>query len=134
MFSMSQAILMTGGMAALGNRFEEERLGRKGKNLMKTELNRSEQTPHESAVSEATQYIAEINQTKSEQQNRMWSTMKWFDGVEKTEQAFHSRFKNLPDEDVTFLKSFYNIGDDRELFRMICKFWDIRLSSRTHSA
>lgn len=101
---------------------------------MKTKLNRSQQTPHEATVSEATQYTAEINQSKSEQQSRMWSTMRWFDGTDKTEEVFHSRFKNLPDEDVAFLKSFYNIGDDRELFRMICKFWDVRVSNRTHSA
>ena len=100
---------------------------------MKTELNRSEHTPHEPAASEAAQYTAEISQTKSKQQSRMWNTMKWFDGTEKTEAAFYIRFQNLPDEDVTFLKSFYSIGDDRELFSMICKFWDIRLSSRTRN-
>jgi hypothetical protein len=131
---MSQAIVVTGKMAALGNRLQEEYLGRKGKSRMKTELNRSEQTPHEPTVSEATQYNAEINQSKSEQQSRMWSTMRWFDGTDKTEEAFHCRFKNLPDEDIAFLKSFYNIGDDRELFHMICKFWDISVSNRTHNA
>ncbi|MHC4570158.1 MAG: hypothetical protein ACYTE3_30935 [Planctomycetota bacterium] len=97
---------------------------------MRTGTDRSEQTPHEPAVSETTEYIAEINQTKSEQQSRMWSTMKWFDGTEKTEAAFYIRFQDLPDEDVTFLKSFYNIGDERELFGMICKFWDIRMSNK----
>ncbi|MHC4121056.1 MAG: hypothetical protein ACYSWO_26510 [Planctomycetota bacterium] len=101
---------------------------------MKTELNRSGPIPHESPLSETTQYAAEINQFKSEQQERMWNTMRWFDGTDKTEAAFYTRFRNLPDEDITFLKSFYNLGDDRELFRMICKFWDIRISSRTHSA
>ena len=60
--------------------------------------------------------------------------MRWFDGTDKTEEAFGSRFKNLPDEDVSFLKSFYNIGDDRELFRMVCKFWNIRVPGRAHSA
>ncbi len=91
-------------------------------------MGRSEQTPHESAVSETTEYIAEVNQTKSEQQSRMWNTMRWFDGTEKTEAAFYVRFQGLPDEDVTFLKSFYNIGDERELFSMICKFWDISVA------
>ena len=99
---------------------------------MKTELNRPEQTPHEPTVSEAPQYTAEVNPSKSEQQSRMWNTMRWFDGTDKTEEAFHRRFKNLPDEDVAFLKSFYNIGDDRELLSMICKFWDVSNSNRTH--
>ena len=101
---------------------------------MKTELNRSEQTPHEPTVSETERPAAEINQYKSEQQSRMWNTMRWFDGVDKTEAAFYTHFKNLPDDDVTFLKSFYSIGDDRELFSMICKFWDIRISSKAHNA
>lgn len=101
---------------------------------MRTEMGRSEQTPHQPAVAEETEYAAEINQSKAEQQSRMWSTMRWFDGTEKTGAAFYVRFKDLPDEDVAFLKSFYNIGDDRELFRMICKFWDIRSSNGTHSA
>ena len=120
-------------MAALSNRLQEEYLGRKGKTRMKTELNRSEQTPDESTVSEAPQYAAEVNPSKSEQQSRMWNTMRWFDGTDKTEEAFHGRFKNLPDEDVSFLKSFYNIGDDRELLSMICKFWDVSNANRTHS-
>lgn len=98
---------------------------------MNTELNRSEQTPNESTVPEAPQYVAEVNPSKSEQQNRMWNTMRWFDGADKTEEAFDSRFKSLPDKDVSFLKSFYNIGDDRELLRMICKFWDVGNSAST---
>ncbi len=101
---------------------------------MKTKLSRSQQTLHEPTLSEATQYSAEINQSKSEQQSRMWITMRWFDGTDKTQEAFGNRFKNLPDEDVAFLKSFYNIGDDRELFSMVCKFWGVRVSNRTHSA
>jgi len=107
---------------------------RKGESRMKTKLSRSQQTLHEPTLSEATQYSAEINQSKSEQQSRMWITMRWFDGTDKTQEAFGNRFKNLPDEDVAFLKSFYNIGDDRELFSMVCKFWGVRVSNRTHSA
>jgi len=101
---------------------------------MRTGTDRSEQTPHEPAVSETTEYTAEVSQSKAEQQSRMWSTMKWFDGTEKTEASFYIRFQDLPDEDVTFLKSFYNIGDERELFRMICKFWDIRTSNKVPTA
>jgi hypothetical protein len=71
---------------------------------------------------------AESNEPKFQQQNRAWSTLKWFDGTAKTEAAFYIRFETLPDEDVTFLKSFYNISEDRELFRMICKFWDVRIA------
>jgi hypothetical protein len=92
-------------------------------------MSRSQQTPLEPAISESEQYTPEVSKSKSEQQSRMWNTMKWFDGTAKTEAAFYVRFKELPDDDVTFLKSFYHIGDDRELFGMICKFWDIRISN-----
>ncbi|TKJ39413.1 MAG: hypothetical protein CEE38_01345 [Planctomycetes bacterium B3_Pla] len=92
------------------------------------ETGKPEQTPHEPVISETTQYAAEINDPKFEQQNRMWTTMRWFDGIEKTEAAFYTRFQDLPDEDAAFLMSFYNIAEDRELFRMICKFWDVSIS------
>lgn len=97
---------------------------------MRAGTDRLKQTPHESTVSETTPHTPEISQSNSEQQSRMWNTMRWFDGTERTEAAFHVRFKDLPDEDVTFLKSFYGIGDERELFRMICKFWDVRISHK----
>lgn len=96
---------------------------------MKTGMSRSEQTHLESAISEPKKFIPEINESKAEQQSRMWSAMKWFDGTAKTEAEFYHRFKDLSEDDVTFLKSFYHIGDDRELFNMICKFWDIRIAN-----
>ncbi|UCF14086.1 MAG: hypothetical protein JSW59_11795 [Phycisphaerales bacterium] len=99
---------------------------------MKTGIGRSRQIRHATAVSESEQYTPEVSKSKSEQQSRMWNTMRWFDGTEKTEAAFCARFRDLPDEDVTFLKSFYHIGDDRELFSIVCRFWDIRISDRTH--
>ncbi len=97
------------------------------------ETSKPEQTPHEPVISEKTKYTAEINHPKLEQQNRMWATMRWFDGIEKTEAAFHIRFQDLPDEDAAFLMSFYNIAEDRELFRMICKFWDVSISGGMQS-
>jgi hypothetical protein len=97
---------------------------------MRTETNKSKQTPHETTESEKMQHTAEINPAKSEQQNRAWSTMKWFAGVAKSEAEFYARFQELPDEDATFLKSFYNITEDWDLFRMICKFWNVRISHR----
>jgi len=133
MISMSQVVTATGKSFIVEKQASRGKPWKERESCMRTEMGRSEQTPHESAVSETKEYTAEINQSKAEQQSRMWNTMKWFGGTEKTEAAFYIRFKDLPDEDVDFLKSFYNIGDDRELFRMICKFWDIRSSTGTYS-
>lgn len=94
-------------------------------------------TPHptghlrdEPDKSEAIQSETRIHQPRSEQQNRAWNTMRWFDGTTKTPGDFYTRFQQLPDEDATFLKCFYDIADDWDLFKMICKFWNVPLVSR----
>lgn len=69
----------------------------------------------------------------SELQSRAWNTMRWFDGTPKTQTDFHIRFQELADEDVTFLKCFYDITEDGDLFKMICKFWNVPLISRRPS-
>jgi len=77
---------------------------------------------------EDTGSLAPLDVVKSERQNRAWNTMKWFKGIPANETEFYTRFETMPLEDSTFLKSFYNISDDWDLFRMICKFWNIRIS------
>ena len=72
-------------------------------------------------------------QPRSELQSRAWTTMKWFDGTAKNESAFYRRFQELQDEDATFLKCFYDITDDWDLFKMICKFWNVPVVSRRSS-
>lgn len=86
-------------------------------------------THHKTEASDKLKFENQIEQPQFERHRRLWATLKWFDGTTKTEEEFHLRYKELPDEDVTFLKSFYNVTDDWDLFRMICKFWDIRVSS-----
>lgn len=131
MIPSSQAVVATGKSFMVGQHASAGQPRKERENRMKTGMGRSEQTPHETAISESERCTPEINQSKAERQSRMWSTMRWFDGTAKTEAAFYVRFKDLPDDDVTFLKSFYHIGDDRDLFNMICKFWDIGISSGT---
>lgn len=77
---------------------------------------------------EDTGSLAPLDAVKAERQNRAWNTMKWFKGIPSNETEFYARFETMPLEDTTFLKSFYNISDDWDLFRMICKFWNIRVS------
>jgi len=76
----------------------------------------------------------QIEQPQFERHRRSWATLKWFDNTPKTEEAFYLRFRELPDEDVIFLKSFYHIIEDRDLFEMICRFWNVRLISATQDA
>jgi len=92
-------------------------------------MSQSQQASLTPVIPESETNTPEVSKSKAEQQNRMWNTMRWFDGTAKTEADFYVRFQDLPEDDVTFLKSFYHIADDRELFKMICKFWDIRISS-----
>ena len=91
---------------------------------------KSFRTPHKSKTVKSE---TRIPQPRSELQSRAWTTMKWFDGTAKNESAFYHRFQELPDEDATFLKCFYDITDDWDLFKMICKFWNVPLVSRRSS-
>ena len=75
----------------------------------------------------------QVLQPRSEQQSRAWNTMRWFDGTPKTQADFYSRFQELADEDATFLKCFYNITEDWDLLKIICKFWNVPLVSRRSS-
>jgi hypothetical protein len=90
-------------------------------------------TPHQTHKSKNIKSQAPIQQPRSEQQNRAWGTLKWFEGTAKTEAAFYSRLQELPDEDAMFLKCFYDITDDWDLFKMICKFWNVPIVSRRSS-
>jgi hypothetical protein len=72
----------------------------------------------------------QVYQPRAEQQDRAWNTMRWFDGTPKTQAGFYARFQEMADEDTMFLKCFYDITDDWDLFKMICKFWNVPLTSR----
>jgi hypothetical protein len=87
-------------------------------------------TPHKSKTVKSE---TKVLQPRSELQSRAWTTMKWFDGIAKDESAFYQRFQELPDEDAMFLKCFYDITEDWDLFKMICKFWNVPVISR-HSS
>ena len=96
---------------------------------MGMEDDKSMKTHHETDKPDKMRFEAQIEQPQFERHRRSWATLKWFEGTPKTEEEFYLRFQDLPDEDVTFLKSFYNISEDWDLFKMICKFWNIRISS-----
>lgn len=96
---------------------------------MGTEAYKPMKTHHETEKSDKMRFEAQIEQPQYERHRRSWATLKWFENTPKTEEGFYLRFQELPDEDVTFLKSFYNITEDRDLFEMICRFWSVPLIS-----
>jgi len=101
---------------------------------MGTQSDKSMKTHHETDKSDKMRFEAQIEQPQFERHRRSWATLKWFENTPKSEEAFHLRLQELPDEDVTFLKSFYNVSEDRDLFKLICKFWNIGVSSGMQSA
>ena len=101
---------------------------------MGTEADKSMKTTHKTNISDKMKFEVQIEQPQYERHRRSWATLKWFENTPKTVEGFYLRFQELPDEDVTFLKSFYNITGDWDLFEMICKFWNIRISSEMKNA
>ena len=101
---------------------------------MRTEAGKPMKAHHKTDTSDEMKFETQIEQPQFERHRRSWATLKWFEGTPKTEEEFYLRFQDLPDEDATFLKSFYNVSDDWDLFRMICKFWDIRVSGEMKKA
>jgi len=90
-------------------------------------MNIAMKTTHETNISDKTKFEEQIEKPQYERHRRSWTTLKWFENTPKTEEGFYLRFQELSDEDLTFLKSFYNITEDWELFEMICKFWNIKV-------
>ena len=101
---------------------------------MGTEANKSMKTHQETDQPDKMRFEAQIEQPQFERHRRSWATLKWFENTPKTEEAFCLRFQELPDEDVTFLKSFYNVSEDWDLFKLICKFWNIGISGGMKNA
>lgn len=95
---------------------------------MRTEAHKSAKTPPDTGISEKMRFETQIEQPQYERHRRSWATLKWFEETPKTEDAFYLRFQDLPDEDAVFLKSFYNLNDDWELFKKICSFWSVKIS------
>ena len=101
---------------------------------MGMEADKSMKTHHETDQQDKMRFEAQIEQPQFERHRRSWATLKWFEDTPKIEEAFYLRFQELPDEDATFLKSFYNVSEDRDLFKMICKFWNITVSGEMKNA
>jgi hypothetical protein len=69
----------------------------------------------------------EMDRNAFARQRAAWDCLRWFDETLRTEAEFFARMETMPDDDVVLLKAFYEITDDRELFRMICAFWNVQI-------
>lgn len=68
---------------------------------------------------------AEIKRDEFAQQRAAWECLKFFEQTPVTEADFRMKFASMPADDVTLLKAFYTITTDAELFKMICRFWNV---------
>jgi len=68
---------------------------------------------------------AEIKRDRFAQQRAAWECLKFFENTAATKTDFQLRFASMPDDDVTLLKTFYNVRSDDDLLRMICRFWNV---------
>ena len=69
-----------------------------------------------------------MNVNGDKRQLAVWDCLKWFDQTPRTEAEFRARMEELPDEDLTLLKAFYDVADHRDLLLVICRFWNVRIS------
>ena len=68
---------------------------------------------------------AELKRDEFAQQRAAWECLKFFEQTPVTEADFRGRFAEMDADDVTLLKAFYNITTNAELFKMICRFWNV---------
>jgi hypothetical protein len=68
---------------------------------------------------------AELKADRFAQQRAAWECLKFFESTPATQAAFRKKFAEMPAEDVTLLKAFYNVKTDAELLVMICRFWNV---------
>lgn len=61
-------------------------------------------------------------------QQAAWDCLRWFDRTPRTEAEFRTRMEKLPEDDLTLLRAFYGVTDDRDLLAVICRFWDVPAS------
>ena len=60
-----------------------------------------------------------------ESKNEAYEVLKFFQDTVKTEGAFYLRFQIMPKEKLNLLKRFYKKDHDWQIFKLICKFWNV---------
>ena len=68
---------------------------------------------------------AELKRDRFAQQRAAWECLKFFEQTPAVKADFRMKYTSMAADDVTLLKAFYNITTDAELFKMICRFWNV---------
>ena len=66
-----------------------------------------------------------IKRERLARQRAAWECLKFFENTPPGRADFRMKFAEMPGEDVTLLKAFYNVRTDYELLGMICRFWNV---------
>ena len=66
-----------------------------------------------------------IKRDRFAQQRAAWECLKFFENTPATKAAFRKKFAEMPADDATLLRAFYNVKTDDELLSMICRFWNV---------
>jgi hypothetical protein len=69
---------------------------------------------------------AVLNQNLTEKKKSIYEIMKFFKATPRTESAFYLRFQKMSKEDIRLLMSYYYAEEDWQVFKRICKFWNVR--------
>ena len=66
-----------------------------------------------------------LNKDLKNKQKSFYDIMKFFKATARTEGAFYLRFEIMPADDKQLLKSYYVVAEDWQVFKKICKFWNV---------
>jgi DNA-directed RNA polymerase subunit F len=61
-------------------------------------------------------------------QRSAWRFLNSFAETPKDECAFRAKFLSIAPEDRAFLRMFYSLTTGRDLFKRICRFWNVPTS------
>ena len=67
-----------------------------------------------------------LNENICDKQKSVYDIMKFFKTTARTESAFYLRFQQMKQSDIQLLMSYYDIDEDWQVFKKICKFWNIK--------
>jgi hypothetical protein len=66
-----------------------------------------------------------LNKNLIKKQKTIYDIMKFFKGTARTEGAFYLRFQQMSKGDINLLMGYYEIEEEWQVFKKICKFWNI---------
>ena len=62
---------------------------------------------------------------KTKESSSFYEAMNFFKSTPKTEESFYLRFQVMPVEYKNTIKSYYQLAEEWQVFKKICKFWNV---------